>query len=123
MKTTHELTEEQKQVKKLIESLVSYINSRPGYETSRDLWAILTALRGPDSNQNELKDITTARIRFAIGLDDSGQGFIVHAGRPLKKYETGLQDSSHFFTHSDLAIGALERLGYIGYIEHPIEYK
>jgi hypothetical protein len=48
-----------------------------GDDSSRQLWSILTALRGPDQNRNRvdefdaatrLKHLTTAKIRRAIGM-------------------------------------------------------
>jgi hypothetical protein len=37
----------------------------------QDFWAIVSALRGPDSDDYHLKWLTTARVRAVIGVDPS----------------------------------------------------
>ena len=65
-------------VRQLLDTIVTVLN---GPRTkAKQLWDVLTALRGPDSDSDssQLKDLTTARIRGAIGLKDgNGGGAIV----------------------------------------------
>jgi hypothetical protein len=84
----------------------------------------LTALRGPDSDSSNLKDLTTARIRGAIGLMHGG-GFIVSHDKPFgselnlvyRKLVTDLMDDhqaqGHFAAHYRAALISLKELGYI----------
>jgi hypothetical protein len=53
--------------RKILKEVVRELN-----RGNRELWHILTALRGPDSGNKQLKDYTTARIRAVIGMMYSG---------------------------------------------------
>ena len=69
-------------VRQLLDTIVTVLNG-PRTE-AKQLWNVLTALRGPDSDSSYLKDLTTARIRGAIGLKDgNGGGAIVSNNKPF----------------------------------------
>lgn len=63
-----ESSERKEKAKEIIKSIVDFLNDNSdlyGY----CLWNILTALRGPDNIEDEeLKLITTARLRYLIGI-------------------------------------------------------
>ena len=61
-----------------LERTVHFLNTATDTQ-SRKLWAVLTALRGPDSDDNYDKHATTAVIRHAIGLQQRVAGAIVNA--------------------------------------------
>ena len=96
------------EVRRLIGEVVRVVNS--GGAESGDLWHILTALRGPDSDELELKMRTTARIRGAIGL--TSETFVVSA-KPPEGLSPDTFTFGHFHHHHNSAIEALQRLGYI----------
>lgn len=83
---------------------------------SADLWAILTALRGPDNEDDQLKKRTTTNIRGAIGLDGSPGRFrsaVVTHG-PVKYQNPSMTENkvagcAHFAAHINSALWALER--------------
>jgi hypothetical protein len=72
-----------------------------------DFWSIVSALRGPDSDDYQLKWLTTARIRAVIGLDISEP--IDINPRPLNREELEhrtimLRDTfRHFADHFEMA--------------------
>ena len=94
-------------------------------EAAVALWQVLTALRGPDSNDCELKASTTAPLRgriFPGMLKDTyvGYGAYSYFGRRImvaqpdkwrKVYRINPQCSEHFTTHCRLANCALLDLG------------
>lgn len=108
--------------KQMIDSIVVFLNNRTR-EESRQLWDVLSALRGPDSDDSHmLKDVTTARLRGAIGLRQ--QSFaVVSYSEPIYKDVSGwdMSDSlknshnaqHHFAKHYSNAVQALKALGYI----------
>lgn len=80
------------------------------------VWDIVTALRGPDSENERLKELTTAKIRKAIGLH-SGAGYIVAKTPFLTAAEKTELDNlllhvsgPHFYKHYTLAIKAIKKL-------------
>lgn len=113
-------------VRTILNQIVQFLN---GIERSevQDLWNILTVLRGPDSDDDALKEKTTASLRGALGLKVCGAIINTHspfgtdylnsnylriAGiEQLKKSFPGTQH--HFADHYFLALGALKRQGYI----------
>jgi hypothetical protein len=56
-------------VKRIIKDVVAILNNSTG-RPPRQLWAILSALRGPDNDSWGLKQHTTAKIRHAIGIGE-----------------------------------------------------
>jgi hypothetical protein len=87
---------------------------------------IITAMRGPDSvshnllnasEMDELKDLTTARIRGIVGIEQ-GHGLIVNS-LPLSEIQIERRNlllesfgSYHFAAHIKAAYSALGILGY-----------
>ena len=59
-------------VRGVLDMVVSVLNG-PVRSRAGQLWDVLTALRGPDSDDYKLKDLTTATIRHAIGLKSDSQ--------------------------------------------------
>ncbi len=66
-------------LQQVLDDLIVKINGPRG----QDLWFILTALRGPDKNREDVKGQTTARLRYALGLRENGKGFVSYKGLPL----------------------------------------
>lgn len=56
-------------VKRVMDEIITVLNRED--ENAKDLWNILTALRGPDSGHCELKKATTAVLRYNLGLGAS----------------------------------------------------
>jgi hypothetical protein len=116
-------------VKQLVDQIVTVLKG-PRSE-AKQLWDILTALRGPDDCNIELKEITTAAIRAAIGLGQNSVGAVVNSSRPFgadlnlsadftpdyyKLQELLVDDYKaqyHFVIHYRQALQALKQLGYI----------
>jgi hypothetical protein len=88
-------------------------------KTAKDLWAILTALRGPDNGDNKSKDLTTALIRAkVVPLASDCVGAICHdhdlwedAGKrrvdAIELSYNQINGIPHFFTHAKWAFEAL----------------
>lgn len=83
-------------------------------DQSKNLWHVLTALRGPDEGSFDVKDATTAVLRHALGLryDDNGavtgpdsEFFAQERGRIF--HEFTLPTSGHFRKHMRDAFNAL----------------
>lgn len=74
-----------------------------------DLWAVLSALRGPDNGDWKLKVATTAVIRHKLGLEKSNGQFVVMEDTELAvDYRKNLgDDNSHFVSHAQRAFKAL----------------
>jgi hypothetical protein len=103
-----------------LERTVHFLNTATDVQ-SRKLWAVLTALRGPDSDDSYEKYATTSVIRHAIGLRKSVAGAIVNADSaenaairmnifPLELSHFGglrLRKWTHFSHHVKLAFEAL----------------
>jgi hypothetical protein len=78
----------------------------------KGVYDVLTALRGPDNDDWDLKDQTTAVIRYAalgrVALGDAGA--IVHRDHPtyaLARQNFGALYEPHFMGHAKLAFAAL----------------
>lgn len=91
-------------------------------EDRRGLWDILTALRGPDDRQVQVKKhITTARIRTLAFPRLQRAPFKVLADFSVKKVAPEVPDidsddwskNSHFYHHVQNAVNALKRIGRI----------
>jgi hypothetical protein len=86
------------------------------------LWAIITALRGPDTKDDDiLKDLTTARIRGILGLENNSvvvhyepltDAEIVKRTALLNQRLTPLWCGDHFAEHFRNAVMGLKTLGY-----------
>lgn len=102
------LASDQKKAKKLLKSIVDLLNENN--EASKSLWDVLTALRGPDDNNGKLKDLTTTRIRGAIGMsDDFTRAIVSHEtpGYVGAEPENRVANSGHFRDHYMAAYRAL----------------
>lgn len=99
------LSGEKRDAKQMLDAVVKFLNVED--EESTMLWNILTALRGPDSEDFRLKLDTTARLRHAIGLRSytgKHQGYFMTNDRPLRSYSV---TPSHFGNHFNWAVEAL----------------
>lgn len=125
------LTQQQKdrnKVKAIIRDAVKIFNSGAESE-ARNLWAVLSALRGPDSANYTLKQETTSKIRSVIGiLNDNNVSIDSMRSKPeslvsfvsqLKPIDNYLSEKdieevqTHFASHYRYAVEALEKLGFI----------
>lgn len=104
-KTTHSF-------KPLLKQIVKFLNEA-GPE-SRELWDVLTALRGPDNNREIDKNAATAVIRHAVGLKGYTRDYSfvvlpdsVQSAEQRQVLEREIVDS-HFRRHAQLAFEALE---------------
>jgi len=103
------LTEARETLKEVVRML------NKGNEGSRALWLVLTALRGPDDGDLNLKARTTARLRGAIGLRESpgtyiGAHVIKTKREELPEADYGPLGTGHFATHYIMAVRALNEL-------------
>lgn len=103
-----------------LERTVHFLNTATDTQ-SRKLWAVLTALRGPDSDDSYEKLATTAVIRHAIGLRAYVAGAVVSADSaeyattrmlrfPIVLNHLGnlsLKKWEHFSAHAKMAFDAL----------------
>lgn len=105
------LTGKERSARKMLAQIVKFL--QVGDEESADLWNILTALRGPDSGNNELKQATTSRLRHVIGLReynyDSFLRYFTTSPEPLMKCQHGDGKSVHFVSHFNSAVDALDK--------------
>lgn len=101
------LTGEERSAKKMLDQIVKFIQTND-IESSK-LWAILTALRGPDNNSKQLKDKTTARLRYAIGFKTDNKQFDV-SSEPLELCVYEMSDSIHFKIHFNTAVWSLHEM-------------
>lgn len=86
------------------------------------LWAIITALRGPDNdNDEELKELTTARVRGILGLERDSVNVcyepltdeeITQRNNLLDKRRNNPVFGDHFTEHFKNAMNGLKTLGY-----------
>ncbi len=131
------LTGQQKRVKKVLKEIVAIMTpdgrreDHDDYIAARQMWYILSALRGPDSEDNYLKAITTEEIRAAIGITARNHaGMLVSPGSnslpsTVEKAIMQTQEqfrppdtvSRHFASHYKLAVNALVKLGYLDEVE------
>ncbi len=82
----------------------------PGSE-SRKLWAILTALRGPDDDDEVVKSRTTSIIRARVLPHLSrAAGAFVNMSDPLPNPSDVNTPSTHFNNHIGTALSAIARL-------------
>lgn len=79
---------------------------------SRTLWVILTALRGPDFDDDGLKDVTTTKIRRLIGLTPNFRRASVAKTATIVECTSHIYDKqfSHFYTHFRCATESLMAL-------------
>lgn len=83
----------------------------------REMWPVLTALRGPDNGNDLLKDLTTMRIRSILGLENGLFGALVKH-KPLTDSQVIQRNNllntgdRHFANHIEHAYECLQQLGY-----------
>jgi hypothetical protein len=113
-------------VNQVIDTIVRVLNGPR--DQAKQLWDVLTILRGPDNDDSALKAVTTAPLRGAIGLNPgTGTGAIINHDDPFgKNVESGIEDyhrimdkltrigaQPHFAAHYRLALLTLKSLGYV----------
>jgi hypothetical protein len=134
MKTPNEkyASKAKKKARKLISDVIAFMNNdieNPDerHATTRyakAVWEVFTALRGPDSNNYNVKEITTQQIRSAIGLQaQNAGGAFTGIGLPKgianpDEFTVQHRENRHFVTHYGCAVEALEILGFIEKIEY-----
>jgi len=118
--TEDELARRQKSketARNLIKNVIEFVNTDSLY--GRDLWAILTALRGPDTNNMVVKALTTQKIRGAVGLSSNNSANAYSSEEKpemilsLHSFETTHKENLHFINHHNYAVEALMNLGFI----------
>lgn len=95
--------------KPLLKDLVKFLNVND--KAAKDLWWILTALRGPDSHDMTLKAATTCVIRHKLGIKDgTGNGAsVVPDNSASVNYRRSVSpNDGHFFYHAADAFRALD---------------
>lgn len=84
-----------------------------GIVEQRDVWHILTALRGPDADDYEIKGRTTARLRSAVcGRFAMVCGGTTDEGPVVMYREDMMEVGSHFYDHMEMAVKAARKHGY-----------
>lgn len=85
-------------------------------EEQRDLWDILSAMRGPDNDDVNLKEQTTCVIRALAfpKITAGGQAMIAGKGSKVADINTALSDNilggaGHFMSHIHAAERALRK--------------
>jgi hypothetical protein len=76
---------EYRSAESLVTEIVDFLNHSGEAE---QLWQILTALRGPDDDNDFIKDHTTARFRYALGLHDTGRATVIAEPLEVSSDET-----------------------------------
>lgn len=75
------------------------------------LWNVLSALRGPDDSNSDLKWVTTARVRHILGISP-GLGLAVNSTPEPAAGIGEFLASMHFIHHWQAAMQSLKALGY-----------
>jgi hypothetical protein len=119
------VTTKQEAVKQL-DKIVDILNE--GTLTSRSLWSILSALRGPDNEDPFVKGKTTSKVRGAIGLRHYAVSASVNneALESDPEFTVGEKVQTHFEYHYKSAYAALRDLKIInekGEHTHDLERK
>jgi len=113
--------------KKVLAVVVDHLNNAPRPD-AMDLWRVLTALRGPDWEEEDLKRGTTAVVRGAIGMNVIAPANSVHPNTGclvspgwqdlhllIREWRDLLEKAKeegepHFLFHIQAAGGALQRI-------------
>jgi hypothetical protein len=66
--------------KSLLKEIVEFLNYS---SEGRSMWQILTALRGPDNNSDEIKEKTTQRFRHQLGIQSRNGGGALTSEQPI----------------------------------------
>lgn len=116
-----------KTAKEMLQEIVDFLNMPGGLDRDGEpelnkeainLWAVLSALRGPDNDvQSEpdnylgrVKIKSTARLRHAIGLKHNM--YFVTNHKPLVFIEDYKDGGYHFASHYNLALQRLQTMGF-----------
>jgi len=81
------------------------------------VWDVLTAIRGPDSGDYELKRLTTSRVRWILGMKVNSVGAIVNSiplddNDIIRRDELLTDGNHHFRNHFKWGLERLLSLGY-----------
>jgi hypothetical protein len=94
----------------VIASVVEVLNG-PDTIEAKHLWNVLTALRGPDTDDYALKLNTTSKIRGAIGLKSNSTGAFVSyealPDSPDSAFALANRGGFHFADHFKMAVESL----------------
>lgn len=117
-------------IKQLLDRVVKILNTdAPNNsnerEDARAFWNILTALRGPDTDNDVIKHRTTCRIRGVIGMVPGNAAGAVVRTTPQVSTEAEREDRNyHFNAHYRYAVDAVARIyGYDLYTEKPVKFQ
>lgn len=114
-KTKAKKTDRNAEVRDVLKQIVTVVNRGYKDPNAKRLWDILAALRGPDSEHEGNKELTTERIRHLLGFLPT---HFLTDGEPLV-FDQELSDKiygeegSHFAGHISDAVHALKALGYL----------
>lgn len=81
------------------------------YDKDMTLWFILTGLRGPDNGNDNVKQYSTARLRYHLCprlAEVSGSDFVRGELHPINPLTRGVE--GHFVNHFNLAV---QHFGYL----------
>jgi hypothetical protein len=95
-----------KQTRKFLTTLRQQFRTSNG-ETKEQIWHILTALRGPDDENYDLKNATTGLIRKAVFGNIELTLAIVSKKDYTHYVDRRLSSSGHFASHAAAAFEAL----------------
>jgi len=111
MRTRPKYTEGMNEIRKLLDNIGS--SGKINFQKDQILWNILTALRGPDNENNQLKEYSTARLRNMICPTLSREaGATVNAyGNVHNINDKAVDTQKHFNRHFNWAVNALSKLG------------
>jgi hypothetical protein len=105
------LTGKERSAKKMLDAVVKFLNVQDG--ESLRLWTILTALRGPDQYNEDLKSKTTSRLRHAVGLKKN-INFSTSDERlsryPVDMFSQERRELWHFIYHFNEAVKVLTQM-------------
>lgn len=111
------LSSEEK-VKRVLTAVNKVLGDAKDKTAARNLWNILTALRGPDSDNTTVKQYTTAQIRYLVGeisktpFAHTNVGAIVQEFKPTQ-FGKHKDTNDHFRAHIRYALEALHEIGVI----------
>lgn len=85
----------------IMRSIDSWADSSHGSDEAEKLWVLLTALRGPDSGDEALKDVTTALIRGAVCHKLASRGGGIYSMYNLRERLSAYADRAGKLTYLD----------------------
>ena len=95
--------------KQILQQVANFLNSDVSDAAKHELWDVLAALRGPDLENNSIKNATTAVIRNALGIR-RGFGYSVNTNPDCNTYvaiRLNTFNGCHFHNHVAEAFHAL----------------